>query len=205
MAAHVSMAFARLSDPALPPFATGVHDGLAGNPALFPDPTVTPANLDAAKESFAQAVGAAIQGSVAQTAAKNDRRRELIALLRLLAVFVEGKANGDPQIIRASGFGIAKRGHSPQQPLVKPGIRCILNEASTQLTVRATRVPNARSYEAQIRIGDGPWQAAGTFPQARRMVLQNLVPGTLYAARVRAVGGSTGYSDWSDPVYHRAM
>jgi hypothetical protein len=43
------------------------------------------------------------------------------------------------------------------------------------------------------------------FTQARRMVLTNLTPGTTYAVEVRAIGGSTGYSDWSDPVSHMAM
>jgi hypothetical protein len=32
----------------------------------------------------------------------------------------------------------------------------------------------------------------------------NLTPGTNYNIQARAVGGSTGYSDWSDPVSHMA-
>ena len=112
---------------------------------------------------------------------------------------------GDVQIIMVSGFDFANRGHSPQLQLVKPNILRTLNERTTQLVVGVSRVPTARSFEAQVRIGQGPWQAAGTFPQARRMVLKELVPGTLYAIRVRAIGGSTGYSDWSDPVSHMCM
>jgi len=34
------------------------------------------------------------------------------------------------------------------------------------------------------------------------MTINNLTPGTTYAFQVRAVGGSTGYTDWSDPVAH---
>jgi hypothetical protein len=41
--------------------------------------------------------------------------------------------------------------------------------------------------------------------KARRLVLENLTPGTVHAIQVRAVGGSTGYSYWSDPVSHMAM
>ncbi|HEX4349171.1 MAG TPA: fibronectin type III domain-containing protein, partial [Verrucomicrobiae bacterium] len=44
---------------------------------------------------------------------------------------------------------------------------------------------------------NGPWTEAGIFTQARRIVLPGLVSGTIYFVRVRAVGGSTGYSDWS--------
>jgi hypothetical protein len=32
-----------------------------------------------------------------------------------------------------------------------------------------------------------------------------LIPGSIYSMQVRAVGGSTGYSDWSDPVSHMVM
>ncbi|MGH7976559.1 MAG: fibronectin type III domain-containing protein [Limisphaerales bacterium] len=36
-------------------------------------------------------------------------------------------------------------------------------------------------------------------------MLTDLTPGAMYSVQVRAVGGSTGYSDWSDPVSHMAM
>jgi len=37
------------------------------------------------------------------------------------------------------------------------------------------------------------------------MPLNGLTPGTNYSLDVRAVGGSTGYSDWSDPVSHMSL
>jgi hypothetical protein len=37
------------------------------------------------------------------------------------------------------------------------------------------------------------------------VVLTNLTPGGTYSIQGRAIGGSTGYSDWSDPVSHMAM
>ena len=36
--------------------------------------------------------------------------------------------------------------------------------------------------------------------KARRIVLPNLVPGTVYTIQARVIGGSTGQSDWSTPV-----
>ena len=47
-----------------------------------------------------------------------------------------------------------------------------------------------------------PWQNAGLFTNSRSMTINDLTPGTTYAFQVRAVGGSTGYTDWSDPVAH---
>ena len=74
--------------------------------------------------------------------------------------------------------------------------------ASTQLVVRLTPLTNARAYEVRLSPnGNGnSWVDAGTFTQARRIVLKNLTPGTTYTVQGRGVGGSTGYSDWSDPV-----
>jgi len=51
----------------------------------------------------------------------------------------------------------------------------------------------------------GAWQSGGLFTNSRSMPLNGLTPGTNYSLDVRAVGGSTGYSDWSDPVSHMSM
>ena len=66
-----------------------------------------------------------------------------------------------------------------------------------QLTLRLQPVVNARAYEVQYKIGTGDWVAAGTFTQARRIVIGGLTPGTVYTLQARAVGGSTGYSGWT--------
>jgi hypothetical protein len=84
------------------------------------------------------------------------------------------------------------------------------NGHSTQLLVNVNKVANARTYELQTAaIGDGgapgPWQRGGLFTKSRAMLLNGLTPGTTYAVQVRAIGGSTGYSDWSDPVSHMCM
>jgi hypothetical protein len=50
----------------------------------------------------------------------------------------------------------------------------------------------------------GQWQHAGTYTYTRNLVVENLIPGTPYNIRARTVGGTTGYSNWSDPVSHMA-
>ena len=37
------------------------------------------------------------------------------------------------------------------------------------------------------------------------MLLNNLTPGTMYLIQVRANGGGSTSSDWSDPVQHMSM
>jgi chitodextrinase len=66
-------------------------------------------------------------------------------------------------------------------------------------------IARAKCYEvrpAAVGAGNvpGPWQTAGLFTNSRSMTVAGLVPGTTYSFQVRAVGGSTGYSDWSNPV-----
>ncbi|MFO1481723.1 MAG: fibronectin type III domain-containing protein [Verrucomicrobiaceae bacterium] len=51
----------------------------------------------------------------------------------------------------------------------------------------------------------GPYQSGGLFTNSRSMAINGLTPGGNYQFQVRAVGGSTGYSDWSDPVSHMSL
>jgi hypothetical protein len=44
----------------------------------------------------------------------------------------------------------------------------------------------------------GSWQSVGLFSSSR-ITIQDLVPGSTYAFQVRAIG-STGRTDWSNPV-----
>jgi hypothetical protein len=37
------------------------------------------------------------------------------------------------------------------------------------------------------------------------VVVPNLTPGVTYTFKFRALGGSTGSGDWSDPVSHMSM
>lgn len=81
---------------------------------------------------------------------------------------------------------------------------------SGQLIVRVGPVANAKCYElryALIGAGGtpGPWQDGGLFTNSRSMAINSLTPGGNYQFQVRAVGGSTGYSDWSDPVSHMSL
>ena len=128
----------------------------------------------------------------------------MVNLLRQEANYVQGAANNDLATLLSSGFQAASNNNT-QSPLAKPGIVDILNEMSTQLVVRGRPVANARAYEAQVRNGTGGFVPAGTFTKVSRMIVTGLVPGQTYTVQIRAVGGSTGYSDWSDPVSHMAM
>ncbi|HET7624871.1 MAG TPA: fibronectin type III domain-containing protein [Verrucomicrobiae bacterium] len=199
---HVSLKFAQLPDAGLDEFTGTVITGLTGN-AAFPNPAVSIADLTAAKEAYENALNAMAQGGKQATAIKNDARKKLLALLRQEANYVQLAGNNDLPTLLSSGFQVNST-NTAQSPLATPKILALENGMSTQLIARVQAVDNARSYEAQVKNGGG-WQPAGVFTQTRRMVLSGMTPGQVYSVQVRAIGGSTGYSDWSDPSSHMVM
>lgn len=201
---HVSLAFVELPETDIVNFAGGVHDAMAAAAATFTNPPVTMAALATAKTSLDTAAFAAVKGSVAQTAARDAAHGVLAGLLRTLASYVEGIAQGDQVKIRLAGFQPVAHEHGPSIVLDKPVITAVLNNVTTQLLLRLKAVKNAHSYEVDIAVGDGSWQKGTSGTNSRQLTLTGLTPGTLYKIRVRAIGGSTGFSDWSDTVEHMA-
>jgi hypothetical protein len=200
---RVSIRFSRLSDSALKAFASNIINSMTGN-AAFPTPLIPLAQLTALQNDFANAIAAASDGGQYATAVKNSCRAALLSVLRRQAVYVESIAKHDLSMLLSSGFTAVSRNNA-QSPLPKPAITKIMNEHSAKLTLRVTPVVNSRSYQVQVQVGQSEWQDAGIYPQARRVVVEKLKPGTLYNLRVRAIGGSTGSSDWSDPTSRMSL
>jgi hypothetical protein len=196
---RVSLDFAGYGDADLDEFAGNVVVSLTGNTS-FPTPPVAPADLGALVTAFHNAVLAALPGGIQLTAAKNAAREALLDALRKIASYVQGIANHNLDVLLTSGF-YANSTNRAQSPLEAPTVSDVENLATTKLLVRLTPVTNAKSYNVQTNTnGNGAWTDAGIFTQARRIVLGSLTPGTTYNVRARAIGGSTGSSDWSAPV-----
>ena len=142
----------------------------------------------------------------AATAEKNNRREALIALLRKVKHYVEDNCGNDLAVLLSSGFQAAASNRT-RSPLASPAILSVDFGNSTELVLKVTPIAHARCYEvrsAALGAGNapGPWQAAGMFTNSRSMTIAGLVPGTTHVFLVRAIGGSTGSSDWSNPVSH---
>ena len=150
--------------------------------------------------AFATAIEAAAGGGVALTAAKNAARVPLLAALDQLAFFVQGICRYNLPLLSAVRFAKTCSTNRAQAPLDTPAITGIDNTSSTELDVHVTPLANAYSYEVQTSTGTGEWKTAATSTQARTITLTGLTTGTVYNVRVRGIGGSTGYSDWSLPL-----
>lgn len=208
MQLRVNLGFANAPDHTLEETAGAVSDNLYGKPA-YPTPPVTQPNLQAGLTALTESIAAQVQGGTAATAHKNNMRDALIDLLRQLAGYVQENHGNDLAVLLSSGFEAVSTSRA-SSPLDKPRIKDILNGNSGQLILRGTPIPNARCFEvrfAAIGAGGapGPWQSAGLITNSRSMPVNGLTPGTMYVFQIRAVGGSTGYSDWSDAVQHMSL
>ena len=191
---RVSHRYTRLRDSSVNVFASSVVVALTQNPAYL-NPRVPLAQLSALQTDFAQKMSASAMNGRAAKAAKKEARTALLDALRRQGLYVQSIATSLSMLL-SSGYTSVSMNRAPA-PLGRPVIFKILTEFSGQLTLRVSPVANARNYQVQIQVGDGGWQEVGFFNQARRIVVTNLTPGTVYQLRVRALGGSTGTSGWS--------
>lgn len=210
---RVLLGFTSSSDPSVLERGQAVHDSLYTSPlwAGPPNPVipVTALALDGSMAAFSSAMAAAALGGPADTADKNAKRDALITLLRQLAGYVQENHGNDLAKLLASGFEAVSTNHASVQ-LETPTIKDILNGMSCQLIVRVGRIKNAKAYEVRYALiapggALGPWLSGGLHTSSRSMPVGGLTPGGNYQFQVRAVGGSTGYSDWSDPVSHMSL
>jgi hypothetical protein len=195
----VSYSFVSLPDTAIADFTDTIINALTGN-AGFPTPPILLTTLATQKTDFLTKLAATAQGGTLATSAKNDAWGVLTDSLRQLAAYVQSLAANDLTLLLSSGFQAVSTNRA-QSPLEKPVVLRIDNGTSGQLIARLSPVTNARAYEGQIKNG-GNWLPAGIFTQARRIELDGLTPGSTYTVQFRAIGGSTGQSDWSDPMSH---
>jgi hypothetical protein len=171
---------------------------MTGN-AAFPTPPVPVPVLEAKYTAFHNAQLAAIGGGQQLLAVRDEARAAFIVALRLVGAYVQSVAGQTLSVLLTSGFTNVSTNRA-QSPLDAPVIVAIDNSISTQFTLKMLPVANARTYQVQKCVTGGAWQEAGFSTQARSVLVTGLTPGTIYSLQVRAIGGSTGSSDWSNPV-----
>jgi hypothetical protein len=203
MIIRVSLGFARLSDTEADNFAQTVLNSMTNNPT-YPKPPVAMSDLQTAMDDFMAKIAAAQVGGPPDTAAKNNSRQVLLGMLRQLASYVQINCNNDMALLLSSGFQ-AQSTNRAQSPLDQPQSLVIKNGASGQLVASVSPVKNTSMYEGRIKAPTGDWMPSIFTGDSQHITFFGLTPGTVYTAQVRALGGSTGQSDWSDPSSHMAM
>ena len=205
---RVNIGFGTGPDHVVEETATHVLVGLKDNAAYTALPFTLVA-LQALLTAFINAMAAQQQGGPAATAVKNNARNALVDALRQLAGYVQSACNNDLATLLSSGFE-AVSSNRTQHPLAQAVIATVTNGNSGQLLTTLKPVPGARNYEGRYAVVGaggllGPFQNIGLFSDSRSIPLNNLTPGTTYSLGFRAIGGSTGYGDWSDPISHMSL
>lgn len=203
----VSLGFERRKDYDLKNDAVAVLEGMTGN-AHFPDPLIPLSVLAESVSAFSTALGEQKSTGPSGTALKDDARQALITNLIRLGSYVQFAANGDRAILLTSGFkAIDGFGHHPSTPIEIPSSVRALNAGNGRLALKFPAVKRARSYQLRYRPADASpdaWESR-TFTNSRNIIVTDLTPGVRYTFQVRAVGGSEGLTDWSDPTSHMSL
>lgn len=200
---YIRRTFRRKPGAALGGVALHVADCLDGN-ISFPALPITLAILRSKAAAFADAVAACVDGRKLETVHKNTLRAELIALLNEEADYVEVAAKNDQEVLLSSGFDVGAGNPPTPVGVGLTAILAVLNEASTKLRLKLLVAHHARSYEVQMSIVPGVWVFLESFSDPHDVVLTDLVPGTVYAIRARALGSKNQRSEWCLPVSHMA-
>ena len=203
---RIRLGFRNASAMAILAIGEKVLAGMSGNPA-FRDPPVSMEMLEQALDEFSLAIQAQAKGGTLATAVRNNARRRVIELLSRLARYVEDKSKNDLPTLLSSGFPARNRSRAQVQ-FPKAVILKITPRRSGQLNLQVRAIPNARCYQVVCaEVGPngvlGPERDAGLFTNSRSIPIGGLTPGKVYSFRVRAIGGSAGFGDWSEPVSHR--
>jgi len=204
----VSLAHKKMPAPMVASFIGWIISCMSGNTA-FPEPPVplvpptkpdpdAPVDMTTRQNTLLSAISAAEGGGVVLTGAKNAALQSALDGLDALAFYVQTVARYDLPMLLTSGFQ-ATSNNRAQSQLDTPSVTGIDNDISTHLDVHLTPIDNAVGYEVQTSTGNNAWQTVKFSTQARTITLIGLTTGTVYNVRARALGGSTGQSDWSKP------
>ena len=185
------------SVPALILYAQGIVTRMTGN-LSFPNPAPTLAAISAAIADLQTAEAAALSRIKGAAAARNEKRKALVALLQQLRAHIQAVADADepngPAIIESAGVALRK----------KPTRRARVFAArqgriSGVATLVAASAGHRASYEWQYSSDGGKtWVTAPVTLQAKTTVA-GLVPGATVQFKYRAVT-KAGEGDWSEPT-----
>jgi len=177
----------------------GTNISVSLDPAKFVKLTVAPKDIKTLADTLNAALAAKMTGGPVETAAKNKAFDALTNALNADANDVENVVGTDLEMLLATGY-LPVSTNRTSSPLDDTAIVGLLNNGSTQLLLQLLPVRNAKTYQVQISSDGGKtWVEYCISTQARRIVIKGLVPGTTYALRARAIGGSTGASNWTSP------
>ena len=177
--------------------------GNAAFPEPWPSTVPTLAQIEADLAAFQSVFSATAAGDKTRVEERKNARNKLANDLNLLGFNVQLVAQGDTTKLESSGFPLRQRRSLTLAPLPPaPPASVVLSRGpvSGSIIIRASRVPQAGSYDVQVTTGDptveANWTDAGVYKTCRRIELLGLTPMKTYSVRMRALG-TAGYGAWT--------
>ena len=196
---RILLSFWRLVAPALIVFGRSVHTKMYNNP-YFVTPNPTLASLKTALDDTETKAAIAKDGSKQDKSDLKESKKKSVNILRQLAWYVEGIADGNENILISSGFELSKE----PIPSQRDDFWIIAGVGSGEMTIGCVAFPRAGAYIWQVSAtstvpaADKDWLFAGASTQ-RKTKLKGYTPDTKLWFRVRPVTPD-GLMEGSDPI-----
>jgi hypothetical protein len=200
---RTSRSYGQSPDLDVSAFTGGVIAGLTGNADLA-NPPVEPKALANLKKTFDDAIIAAAEGGSLATAQKNAARAALVTALNKNASYVDINCDEDMTILLSSGYEAVSTNRA-QSVLNPPEVTRAEYGQAGEIKLRVKGDPNRKAVLGRCKTMDGDWGPVLTFKSSRSILFHGLKAGTTYAMQLCGLGGSTGQSDWSEPVSKMAL
>jgi len=195
---RTSRNFGRMSDLDLSKFTGGVIKGLTGN-AELDEPPVNPTDLSKLKKTLDDAIVAAAGGGSLATAQKDAARAALINALSKDASYVDINCDEDVTILMSAGYEAVSTNRTPEV-LGAPVVTGAEYGQAGEIKLRIKGDPNRKAIQGRIKASGGEFGPVVTFQNSRQILFKGLAAGTTYVMQLCGLGGTTGQSDWSEPV-----
>lgn len=185
------------SDPVLVTDVATIVTSMTNN-TNYPTPAPALALITTTNDDFADAIAAAADGGKQLTSAKDAKRRELVALMRQLASYVQVACNSDMTKLLSSGFPVQKPDRTPASVPATPETPKVAQGQTGEALPSTKAVEFAYIYNWRLALASKPddylqhAQSTGA-----RTSFPGLIPGQLYNVQANAVG-TAGTSDWSN-------
>lgn len=190
--------YTRMSDLDVSAFAGGTIVGFTGNTDL-PDPPSKPADTGKLKKTFDDAIIAAADGGTLLTAQKDAARAALVNSLNKNASYVDINCDEDLTILLSSGYQPVSTNRA-QVVLEPPAVLGASYGQTGEIKLRVSGDASRKAIQGRVKAVGGEFGPVITFKNSRNILFKGLSAGTSYVMQLMGLGGSTGQSDWSDPV-----
>lgn len=148
-----------VSNARLDLYATGILHGILQNGEIFSSPTPSLGELERVLVDFRTTVADATHRDQRAILLRNQKRKELLKMLRLLSFYVSRIADGDESIILLSGFIPSKSPANPGDNPKPTKLRATpeIGISGIDLSVAPWRPARMYQFEYRKKDCDDPW------------------------------------------------